>query len=285
MSGRVNKSHEEMRRLENDFNNGQKIDLTRFQNVLEQTRSMGFSNTKALEAALVCNTEDIGTITEYFFLDDAEKMRKYEERVLALRRATQASTARANANRSTITKGRMTMGMTVGQYDPKKAEKDRNIRELRRSQIKLERYKLWLADVEQQVKNVLVPTPIMKYQEFLRGICADDRLNESEVDAVNTFKRKHNISPNEHERAIDVIQVGKENWDSMVANAGNQGAGANKCKSCGSGEREFLVWPSMYVCLCENCFKTKFEGTETSSSTRLCPVTGTPVTKITKVYM
>merc|ERR1711964_320591 len=87
-----------------------------------------------------------------------------------------------------------------GQYDPKKAEKDRVIRELRRAQIKLERYRLWLQDVEQQVKNVLVPTPVMKYQEFLRGVCSDDRLNEGEVVAVNEFRRKHNIGNIEHER-------------------------------------------------------------------------------------
>ena len=70
-----------LRQLEIDFNGGDPIDLTPYQNVLAMAGSMGFNTEDALEAALVTGTkENIQLITDYIFLGKSEKKARYDKK-------------------------------------------------------------------------------------------------------------------------------------------------------------------------------------------------------------
>ena len=70
-----------LKKLEQDFNGGDPIDLTPYQNVLGMAGSMGFNTEDALEAALITGTtENMQLITDYILAADTEKKKKYEKK-------------------------------------------------------------------------------------------------------------------------------------------------------------------------------------------------------------
>ena len=70
-----------LQQLEEDFNGGDPIDLTPYQNVLATAGGMGFNTEDALEAALVIGTVDnMQLITDYILLSAVDKKKKYEKK-------------------------------------------------------------------------------------------------------------------------------------------------------------------------------------------------------------
>ena len=74
-------SSRKLAKLEEDFNGGDPIDLTPYQNVLAMAGSMGFNTEDALEAALITGTtENMQLITDYILSPKDEKKKKYEKK-------------------------------------------------------------------------------------------------------------------------------------------------------------------------------------------------------------
>lgn len=70
-----------LNKLEDDFNGGDPIDLTPYQNVLAQAGSMGFTTEDALEAAIITGTTDnLQLITDYIFLSENDKKKRYAKK-------------------------------------------------------------------------------------------------------------------------------------------------------------------------------------------------------------
>lgn len=74
-------SGNKFRRLEEDFNDGDPIDLSQYRNVLTFTGSMGFTAEDAVEASLVLQTTDnLQQITDYLLSPEQEKQKSYMKR-------------------------------------------------------------------------------------------------------------------------------------------------------------------------------------------------------------
>jgi len=70
-----------LRLLEQDFNNGDPLDLIQYQSILSEVANMGFSSSDALEAALVCNTNNnIEAITDYILDNDNNKKKTLQSK-------------------------------------------------------------------------------------------------------------------------------------------------------------------------------------------------------------
>ena len=81
-----------LRKLEIDFNGGDPMDLSPYQNVLSIAANMGFSAEESLEAALVKNTTDnLQLITDYLLSDEPVKKKFYNKRKAELAKSVKLS--------------------------------------------------------------------------------------------------------------------------------------------------------------------------------------------------
>jgi len=235
--------------LEQDFNDGLPLNLLPFQKVLTDASNMGFSTTDILEAALVCDTKDnLQQITDYLLSDASEKKKQYEKRRQQMLKEVQIA-----------------------------PEKEKIIDDLKRLKRELQQEKQKQSQLQQELKERKQVTKLELYQEFLRGIIADEIITDKEESELQKYRQENNINEEMHEQALLNIEMTEQDLEDYHKPQDD----GKKCVVCKSGPKEFVIYDCMHVCLCEKCVESVRANDGPGGG---CPICGADAAKIEKVF-
>merc|ERR1719204_1121953 len=186
-----------LKKLETDFNGGDPIDLTPYQNVLAMAGSMGFNTEDALEAALITGTtENMQLITDYILASDTEKKKKYEKK-------KQESTKEVKLS----------------------PEQEKAIEELKKYHREIQQEKHKIQQLEQELQARQAVTKLEKCVEFMRGIIADEVITDAEMEALTQYRTENDIDDdtyaeawNKHDMKLSDVEDLRRNMDDQNVN-------------------------------------------------------------------
>jgi len=171
-----------LRQLEQDFNNGDPLDLIQYQSILSEVANMGFSTTDALEAALVCNTNNnIEAITDYLLDTDNNKKKRYNQKKEELSKKFDVST-----------------------------EKQKLLEEVQRLNQILQQELQKQNQLKQELMERKEVTKLDKLVEFLRGIVADEIITDKELESLEQYKKENDIDEELQEEALAKLDLTSE---------------------------------------------------------------------------
>eukprot|EP00483_Globobulimina_turgida_P012356 UN12379 len=218
-------STKKLSKLEADFNGGDPIDLTPFQNVLALAGSMGFNNEDTLEAALVTGTtENLQLITDYIFLSAEDKKKRYEK-------------AKAESTKEV-------------QLSP---EQEKAIEELKKYNQQIQQEQFKINQLEQELTERQAVTKLEKCVEYLRGITADEGLTEDEAIAIDKYRNVEDIDEKTFETALSKLDFTINDLDDLKKRKDD--TGGEMCILCKENAKQFCVFPCMHVVVCGDCAK------------------------------
>mmetsp|Transcript_68411 Transcript_68411/g.108630 ORF Transcript_68411/g.108630 Transcript_68411/m.108630 type:complete len:253 (+) Transcript_68411:80-838(+) len=240
-------------KLEDDFNGGDPIDLTPFQQVLALAGSMGFNTEDVLEAALVMGTTDnIGIIADYILLSDSEKKKRYDKKKQESQKEIQLS-----------------------------PEQEKNIDELKKLHREIQQENFKITQLQQELKERQAVTKLEKCVEYLRGIIADEAITEAESQALDKYRAKEGIDDNTFEEALRKLDLTMNDVEDLKKR--QQDNGGKMCVICKEHAKEWCVFPCMHVILCEQCGKDLKSASGPGSG--VCPACHNEFDDIQRVYV
>jgi vacuolar-type H+-ATPase subunit I/STV1 len=243
--------NEHLKRLERDFNDGDPINLLPFQQVLSEASNMGFATYDIVEAALICDTKDnLQAITDYLLSDSNEKKKQYDKKKQSMQKEVSIA-----------------------------PEKEKIIDDLKRLLRELQQEKQKQSQLQQELKERKQVTKLELYQEYLRGIIADEIINDKEHQSLDQYKKEHDINDDLHQQALTNLEMSQQDLDDFL-NKSDKDDG-KKCVVCKNGPKEFVIYDCMHVCLCEKCVESVKANDGPGGG---CPVCGGDATKIEKVF-
>jgi len=242
-----------LKKLEDDFNCGDPIDLTPYQNVLAMAGSMGFNSEVALEAALITGTtENMQLITDYILGSETEKKKKYEKK-------KQESTKEIKVS----------------------PEQEKAIDELKKLRREIQQEQHKLAQLDQEMTERKAVTKLEKCVEFMRGIIADEVITDAEMEALSAYRKTNDIDDatyteawKKHDMTLSDVEDLRRNMDDK---------GVNMCMLCKERPKDHCIFPCMHVVVCEQCANDVKTATGPGSGT--CPACDEPFEKVQKVYI
>mmetsp|Transcript_31557 Transcript_31557/g.51083 ORF Transcript_31557/g.51083 Transcript_31557/m.51083 type:complete len:249 (+) Transcript_31557:70-816(+) len=236
-------------RLELDFNGGDPIDLTPYQNLLASAGNMGFNTEDALEAALVTGTTNLQMITDYLFLSQSDKNKKYEKRKKECVKEVKLS-----------------------------PEQEKYIEELKRHHREIQQEKQKIEQLQQELKERTAVTEVEKCVEFMRGIVADESITGAESEALDKYLSSENIDEGKFDEALQKLDLTREDVEDLKKRKDD--SGGRMCIQCKEKSKEWCVFPCMHVVLCEGCAKDVL-----SAPGGQCPACHEPFDSIQRVYI
>lgn len=240
-----------LKRLEEDFNGGDPLDLQDFKTILEQASPLGFATADVIEAALVLGTtKSLQELTDYLLASTKEKKIQYEK-------------AKEKASKEI-------------KIPPEKQKLIDEIRRLKNYILQEKQKQQQLEDELKERKNV---KKLDKYSEFLRGIVADEIITQREQAALNAYKHVHQIDDEMHKKALEMLEMSQEELEDYSKKKDDQGS--KKCVLCKNGPKECVIIPCMHVCICEKC-KDKLNIGGPGDG---CPICGGDIKSVETVYM
>eukprot|EP01083_Nonionella_stella_P084536 234046_1 len=242
-----------LKKLEEDFNGGDPIDLTGYQNVLAIAGSMGFNTEDCLEAALVTGTtENLQLITDYILASPDEKKKKYNKK-----KAESVKEIKLNP------------------------EQEKAIEELKRlnREIQQEQFKIHQLEEELQARQAV--TKLEKLTEYVRGICADESVTETEATALDKYMKKENIDDKTYEDALNKLDLTPMDMEDLKNK--KHDTGGKMCVQCSMNPKQMVILPCMHVVMCADCAKEAQAASGPGAG--CCPVCDKEFTDIQKVYI
>eukprot|EP00485_Elphidium_margaritaceum_P007496 CAMPEP_0202690544 /NCGR_PEP_ID=MMETSP1385-20130828/5496_1 /ASSEMBLY_ACC=CAM_ASM_000861 /TAXON_ID=933848 /ORGANISM="Elphidium margaritaceum" /LENGTH=248 /DNA_ID=CAMNT_0049345815 /DNA_START=26 /DNA_END=772 /DNA_ORIENTATION=+ len=237
-------------RLERDFNGGDPIDLTPYQGVLALAGNMGFNTEDALEAALVtATTDNMQLVTDYMFLGQAERNKKYEKR-----------------KQECVKEEKLT------------PEQAKHIEELKKYHREIQQEKQKIEQLQQELRERTAVTPLKKCVEYLRGIIADEVITGAEAEALDAYLEQENIDSSTYDEALQQLELTQNDIDDLKKRKDD--SGGRMCIQCKQRPKECCIFPCMHVVLCEQCSKDVKEGPGAQ-----CPVCHEEMEDIQRVYI
>mmetsp|Transcript_42154 Transcript_42154/g.37376 ORF Transcript_42154/g.37376 Transcript_42154/m.37376 type:complete len:253 (+) Transcript_42154:30-788(+) len=246
-------SSKKLQKLEDDFNGGDPIDLTPYQNVLAMAGSMGFNTEDALEAAIITGTKDnLQLITDYIFLGPDDKKKRYDKK-----------------------KAESTKDIKLS------PEQEKAIEELKKFHREIQQEQFKINQLEQELTERQAVTKLEKCVEYLRGIIADEVITDAETEALEKYKQDNNIDEQTYEEALSKLDLTL--MDVTDLQKKQDDTGGKMCILCKANAKEWCIFPCMHVVLCEGCAQDLKSASGPGSGT--CPVCNDPFQDVQRVYI
>lgn len=255
--------------LECDFNNGLPYDWESIQDNVTELLQLGFSRDEALESIIVTGNKQVDLAAQYL-------LSKPETRKLERERCKKEYNKCVPPNRH----------YTI--IEQAKKEKEEQIAWIKKTEnellLQITKIRLDIAnerlkreELEKKRDETARSTKLALYQEFLKGITCDPKINPNEQQQIETYKTQRKIDQTDHLNVIKELGYEEETFDKLKTYDDVQ-TNNDECIVCYEPPRDHMLIPCHHVCLCAECAEGYKDGDTP------CPLCHGPVSECRQVF-
>ena len=148
-----------------------------------------------------------------------------------------------------------------------------------RMQLKAERVKR--ESLEEKRDKIQKSNNLVLYQEYIKGIIAEPKININEVTSLDKKKTQRQVTDAEHLNTLKALGHTEKTFDNLKSFEDIGNGDEDECVVCYEPPKDHMIIPCNHVCLCGECAEREYASPHTS---QVCPMCNEDIQDIKQVF-